>query len=159
MVYAATITTPENTLQSAALDTELIVTKGLVWLIDINLPPGCAGLAHVQIFDGSYQLFPATPGESFHGDGVEKGFDDLYLKVAAPFVFNIKTWNLDQTWPHTISVRMGMASSDAEISRYMPGVAWDKLTEALADMSVIQEAQRAAQLESITKSLEGLQNG
>lgn len=156
MIYAATITTPKNTAEADALETVLSVTRGLVWRIEVEFPPGCSGLAHIQIFDGSYQLFPATPGESFHGDGVTIGFDDLYLKDAAPFVFTVKTWNLDETWGHTLTLSLGMASSEAFMSRYLPSMTWEKFRDALAEAAGVQAEIKAAQLEEITKSLEGL---
>lgn len=159
MIYAATITLPASTAEADAVQTDLIVTRGLLWLVEVGLPPGCAGLVHVQLFDATYQVFPATPGESFHGDGVLRGYDDLYMKSSAPFLFQVKAWNLDTVYSHTISVRLGMASSNTEISRYMPGVAWENLTEAIANMEAVQTATRAAQLAEIQKSLEGLNNG
>jgi len=153
VVYHATITTPANTSAGEAKETVIQVVKGLIYRIEIEFPPGCCGLAHCQIFDGSYQLYPATPGASFHGDAGKVGFDDLYIKNAAPFSFVVKTWNLDETWEHTLQVHIGMAHTEAFMSRYMPSVSWEKFHDALAEAARRQEEIRAAALAEAFREL------
>lgn len=153
MVYSETITVTANRAKVDAVDTSLKVTKGLVWKIEVDFPPGCCGLTHVQVFDGSYQLFPASPGDSLHGDGAVIAFDDSYLKDAAPFSFIVKTWNLDTIWDHTIQVRIGMASAEAFMSRYMPSITWEKFQQVMAQTAVQQEYERVRQIEQLAKEL------
>jgi len=153
MIYSSTITTAANTAEKSIDDTSLIITSGLIWLLEVDFPSGCCGLQHVQIFDGSYQVLPASPGESLHGDNVTARFDDLYLKQAAPFELKIRTWNLDDTWQHTVNIRVGVASSRAEMSRYMPAMAWDNFEKLLAETITNQEAIRKIQLEAALKNL------
>lgn len=155
MIYTATITTEANTAEASAVETVLSVTKGLVWRVEIEFPAGCCGLMRLQIYDGSYQLLPSTPREFMRGDGVVVGFDDLYLKDAAPFVFKIRTWNLDTVWPHTVQVRVCMASERAFMSRYMPSLAWEEFERILAEAAAGQEAMKAAQLEEMLKEITG----
>ncbi len=146
MIYSATIKTEANTAKVDTVNTVIRITKGLVWLVEVEFPAGCSGLAHIQIFDGKYQLFPASPGDSLHSDGAVLSFDDLYLKQAAPFQFVIKTWNLDETHPHTLQVRIGFASSEVFMSRYMPSVTWDKFNESLKLAAQEQERLRQEQI-------------
>ncbi len=153
MVYSVTITTDANTTKVNAKKTVLKLTKGLVWKIEIDFPPGCSGLLYTQIFDGSYQVFPASPGTAFHSDNQLIGFDDLYLKTSEPFEFVIKTWNLDDTWPHTIQIHLGMASSEAFMSRYMPSKTWEKFQDVLLQVTKDQEAVKKKQLEILTDEL------
>ena len=159
MIYAATITTDEGTAKADAKKTVLRLTKGLVWKIEAEFPPGCAGLAHLQVFDGLYQVFPSTPGESFHSDGVLIGFDDLYFKTSEPFEFTIKTWNLDTVWPHTLQLRIGMASSDAFISRYLPAAAWENYEKLRQQVYIDQEIERQSQLDNLSTELKDFTNG
>ena len=135
------------------METKLSVTSGLLWLLEVDFPPGCCGLAHFQMFDGLYQMFPATPGESFHGDAVTLRFDDLYMKQAAPFEFRIKTWNEDESWDHTLQVRVGMAMGRAEMSRYMPALSFENFEKLLAETLASQEATRQLQMETVLKEL------
>jgi len=153
MIYSSTITTDAGTAEGAKPDVTLVVTSGLIWLFEVDFPPGCCGLQHVQLFDGSYQVLPATIGESLHGDSVTMRFDDLYFKQAAPFELKIRTWNLDDTWDHTIQVRIGQASSRAEMSRYIPAFAWENFEKLMIESVTRQEEIRQIQLEEALKNL------
>ena len=154
MIYASTITTDAGTAQADAKKTILSVTKGLVYQLGVEFPPGCSGLQHVQVFDSKYQLYPSSIGESFHSDDSLIGFDDLYYKTSEPFEFIIKTWNLDETWDHTIQVRIGFVSSEAFMSRYIPQLQVDQYQRILEEIKATQEAEKALQLESMSVMLE-----
>jgi len=153
MIYISTITTSANTAKANAKKTIFEITRGLIWRIEVEFPAGCCGLMHVQIFDGLYQVFPATPTESLRGEAVTAGYDDLYLKDAAPFDLTIKTWNTDETYDHTIQVRIGLASYEAFMSRYMPSVTWDKFSEMLTKVAAEQETLKDEQIEKIQKMI------
>jgi len=155
MIYTSTISTPAGTAEKSIPDVTLKITSGLIWLLEVDFPPGGCGLLHVQVFDGSYQVLPATPGESLHGDAVVMKFDDLYFKEAAPFELMIRTWNEDDTWPHATQVRIGVASTRAEMSRYMPAFAWEDFEKLMAEMLVSQQALRQSQLEAAVKEIGG----
>ena len=153
MIYAKTITTEAATSKGSKEDVTLKVTSGLIWLLEVDFPPGCCGLQHVQIFDGSYQVLPASPGESLHGDAVTMRFDDLYFKQAAPYELKIRTWNLDDTWSHSIQIRIGMAASRAEMSRYIPAFGWENFGKVLAESLASQQSIRDLQLKEILKEI------
>ena len=152
MVFSVSITTTSATAKTGAKRTFLKVSKGLVYRMEVEFPPGCCGLLHCQVFDGSYQLYPASPDDSFHSDARVIGFDDLYLKSGAPFEFVVKTWNLDDTWDHTIQVRIGMASSEAFMSRYMPSISWEKFSKVLASAAIDQELMKQRAIEDFSKT-------
>ena len=153
MIYTSSITTEAATAEGSIPDVTIKITPGLIWLFEVDFPPGCCGLLHVQIFDGSYQVMPATPGESLHGEAVTLRFDDLYLKQAAPFELKIRTWNDDATWLHATQVRIGVASTKAEMSRYMPAFAFDDFEKLLSEMLISQETLRQLQLEAAIKEI------
>ena len=155
MIYQATIPITANTSKGSATRTVLRVSKGLVWYIGIHYPPGCMGLAHAQIFDGKYQLFPSSPGESIASDGAVVGFDDLYYKQAAPFSFDVVTWNVDETHAHTLTVRVGIATNPAFMSRYLPGVDISQFDTELQRIKKAQEEEKQAQFEVLTKQITG----
>jgi hypothetical protein len=159
MIYLATITTLCNTSKADAKETVLEIGKGLVWLFEIEFPAGCSGLMKVQIFDGLYQVFPATPDEAIRGDNIVVSYDDLYLKLAAPFELKIKTWNEDEVHDHTVQVRVGVATQEAFMSRYMPSVTWDKFEKVLAQVAAEQEREKAAAVEKFIKEVGGEEGG
>ncbi len=142
MIYAYDITTPANTAQSTPVRTPLKVTKGLVYQVEIEFPPGPLGLCHVSIFDGGYQVWPSNPDFDFHGDNGMIVFPDTYLKLAEPYEFTAITWNEDDTYDHQIHIRMGMASDEVFMARYLPSLGYDKLLEVLQLAQSEQEAQR-----------------
>lgn len=153
MIYSTSITAPKGGSAGQAAETVLLVSPGLLWLLEVDFPPGVCGLAHFQMFDGLYQMFPATPNESFYGDAVTLHFEDLYFKQAAPYEFVIKTWNEDTVWDHTLNVRVGMAMGRAEMSRYMPAIAFEEFENLMAEMLTGQETARQAQLAAVLKEL------
>ena len=146
MIYASTITYEKGGSEASEVRTVLKVSKGLVWRIEVESPSGCCGLVHVKILDGKYQMFPASIGETIASNGSVIGFDDLYLKTSGPFEFIIVGWNEDTRHSHKVQVRIGMASSEAFMSRYMPSLTWEKFHLAMAEAAAKQEAEREAQL-------------
>ena len=159
MIYSASITSGKAGASDASRSVVLSVTKGLVYRLEVEFPAGCCGLLSCRIFDGSYQVWPSSRDDAFHADGAVIAFDDSYLKIAAPFEFRIETVNSDDTWPHTIQVRLGMASSEAFMSRYMPSIAWDKFNKVLAQAARDQEVIREAAITQAAKELKELTNG
>ena len=153
MIFTASIDTVKDTAKAAAQITRLPVAKGLVYRFEVEFPPGCCGLLHCQVFDGSYQVYPSSRDDSFHSDARNIGFDDCYLKTSAPFEFTIKTWNLDETWDHNIQVRIAIASSEAFMSRYMPSISWKKFQSVLVKTSLEQEALKKAAILQAAKEL------
>lgn len=156
MVFSDSITTDNGMVKVDAKETILKVTSGLIYRIEVEFPPGCSGLMHVQIFDGSYQVYPASIQDSFHSDARVIGFDDLYLKQQPPFEFKILTWNLDETWSHEIQVRIGMAHSEAFMARYMPGLTWKKFQETLSVAAIEERLRQEEAIKKFSKEMEGL---
>ena len=112
MDYTKEITIPKNTPESQALKIKLKVPKGVVHKVSISFPYGVAGLARVQIFRASTQVWPTTNGEYYTGNGVTIEFNEYYEVKEEPLYFTIKAWNLDDTYDHTITVRIFMLEED-----------------------------------------------
>lgn len=121
MIYTANITTVKNTAQTALKKTVIHVTKGLVYKVEFYFPPGPSGLMGLAVFDGLYQVWPSSVGEFFVSDNETISFDDMYLKESAPYEFQCYTYNEDDKYPHFVSVRIGLVSSEVFLARFMPG--------------------------------------
>jgi len=148
MIYAYDITTVANTTQANSKRTTLQITKGLIYRVEIEFPPGPLSLCHVSIWDGGYQIWPSNPEVDFHGDNGYITFEETYLKLAAPYEFTAKTWNEDDTYDHTIHVRLGMVSSEIYMARFLPTISYDKMLEVLRQVQAEQEAEREALIAS-----------
>jgi len=153
MIFVKSITAAVGRDENNPVIEELLIAKGLVYRVEFDFPPGCCGLCHVRLFDGGYQVYPTSRDDSFHGDATCIAFDDCYLKNAAPWVFKVMVWNDDDTWPHTLQVRVGIASSEAFMSRYMPSVSWNKFQSLLAKAAIEQEAAKKEAIEQGLKEL------
>lgn len=147
MIYSAEILLPKLAVPNPPTQKVLKTTKGLVYKVEIQFPPGCAGLAHVGVFDGAHPCWPSTPGETFNLDGSTISFDDTYLKLAEPFQFEIWGWNDDTLWDHTIHVRIGMVSGDIFMARFLPTYSWDYYMSLLAETEAKQKEAREFVLE------------
>ncbi len=148
MIYMSAVTTPANTQSSSPLLTRLSVTKGLIYKFQFYMPSGALGYHHLQVFDGSLQLWPSTTGESFVGDDLNVFFDDLYSKQVEPYELQIRTWNLDDTYTHTVSVYIGLVSEESFMMRFLPGLTYEKMLEVLDALKRKEEETRAAALVS-----------
>lgn len=144
MIYAYDITTAVGVTAASPQRTSLKVTKGLVYQIEIEFPPGPLGLLHVSIWDGGHQIWPSNPDFDFHGDNGYITFPDTYLKLVEPYEFTAQTWNEDDTYGHQIHIRIGMASSEVFMARYLPSISFDKMVEALQLAQAQQEAEKEA---------------
>lgn len=139
MIYSIDFETPKDTLEADARPTVLKVTKGLVYRVEIQFPRGCAGLLGCAVFDGSHQVWPSNLGQWFRGNANTIQFDDTYLKLTEPFQFDIFTYNLDDTYAHTVLVRVGMVSDDVFMARFLPSYSWEYFKEMMEEMVKAQE--------------------
>jgi hypothetical protein len=122
------LTTPAGTAIENALELELKLTEGTISQVWMVHPEGCQGLAHAAIFEGIHQRYPHNPEGSYHGNAVPMIWDDNY-ELKAPALLKLKTWNEDDTYDHTVYVRITI----------LRGVI-DKSTQALIDaLGVIKQ--------------------
>lgn len=150
MIYSANITTPKDTLLVSPKRTPLKVTRGLVYKVEVDFPPGSAGLMGVAIFDGGFQVWPSTVGQWFTGDAIEVDFEDIYLKESAPFQFTIYTYNLDDTYEHLTIVRIGLVSKEIYMARFLPHLSYRFFEDMLGRLQIEQSKQAEQQKQDVT---------
>jgi len=102
MFYSVSIATAANTAEADAVETPVGVVPGLTQHVWVGFPKGCVGLVYAQIYHVTRQVWPTTPGASFNWDDFVFDFDDRYPLVTEPFEFVVKTWNLDDSYRHTV---------------------------------------------------------
>lgn len=103
MYFAAEVLTPANTPASAPVVTRLRVYPGVVRQVWLGFPPGCYGLAHIQVWYCGWQVWPYTPQTSYHWDNYVFAIEDRYPLVEEPLELVLKTWNLDDSYDHTLT--------------------------------------------------------
>jgi len=139
VIYQITVSTPIDDYFDIPKHTFLKVAKGLVYKVEIDFPPGPAGLLKLQIFDGGHQVWPSSSGEYFATDNYCISFDDTLLKLIAPFQFDIYTLNEDTIHPHAVTVRLGMISSELYMARFLPTFGYKELRRVIAEETALQE--------------------
>lgn len=135
-----------NTIINIARHT-LKVTKGLIYKVEVEFPPGCAGLIHLVIYDGGHQVWPSNPDQTFHSDGYTISFEDTFLKFIAPYQFDIFGYTEGTDHDHTPVVRLGLVSKEVFIARFLPTYTYKYFLEMLDKLAADQEAARKAIIE------------
>ena len=104
----------------------------------------------VAVFNGLFQCWPSSVGEFFTGDNATIGFDDLLLVDSAPFEFQVVTYNLDETFDHNVSVKIGLVSSEVFMARFLPTKSYEYLAKLLIDLATERKELEMLQRELIS---------
>lgn len=108
MIYRFNISTAANTLETAKQRTVLQVVPGVVHLLEILFPPGPQGYLHLAINQGLNQVWPTNPDADFASDDNLIRFREFYEVFSKPAQFTAYTWNLDDTYSHSVIIRIGV---------------------------------------------------
>lgn len=152
----------ENFLLSAKgtidkpLQKKMIVCKGLIYRVEVFFPPGCAALAHISINDGGFRVWPSNPDSYFASDGSTIAFDDLYLKETEPYLFNLVGYNTDDTYDHTVTIRLGLVLKEAYQARFLPHKTWSYFEKMMERLELSQKEERERILAQSFAWTEGL---
>lgn len=88
--------------------TTLKLTHGIIHKLDVIFPPGSHGLFYLLIYDNTHQVFPTNPGSIFAGDNEIITFREHLPMLYEPFELYAYFWNFDDTFAHTITLRIGV---------------------------------------------------
>ncbi|RLI49875.1 MAG: hypothetical protein DRP09_20365 [Candidatus Thorarchaeota archaeon] len=106
MVFEFDLTVPANTPETAKISKTLKLTYGIIHQLEVIFPTGCAGLVKCHINDALHQVWPTNPDGVFKGDGnpiIGRVFHEMDKE---PFELQLWAWNEDDTYNHTITVRL-----------------------------------------------------
>lgn len=154
MIYQACVVTDISTPAESPKETPLYVTKGLVYKVELFFPPGSCGYLGVSIWDGGYQVWPATNNQWFRGAQVLLSYEDLYLKEVAPYEFRVKTYNEDDSYVHEVYVRICMVSKEAYRARFLPTETWESFRLMLESVAEEQRSARERERERVLSEME-----
>jgi len=104
MWYRSSITIPASTSNVAPVTVETEVSQGTISLFYRLFPKGCAGQVRLQVFYQTRQVLPATPGQSYLGDGSEVLGDSSIVLDEPPYILSLRGWSPGTTYDHTIHV-------------------------------------------------------
>jgi hypothetical protein len=115
MFYDFAITVPKSTTEAAPVTEELKLTHGVIHRIEVQFPVGTMALAHCQLRHWEHQAWPTNPPGSFASDGYTIVIDENFELDTAPYTLKAVCWNDDDTYPHIITVRVGVMESETAI--------------------------------------------
>lgn len=107
-LFSQSITIPKNTAIAAAITQDITLMKGFVTSGEIIIPPGCAGLVGLSIYDQATQLYPGTATTWLTGDNADITWDTDYdvPNVGGTYKLTIHGYNLDDTYQHQPIIRL-----------------------------------------------------
>lgn len=108
MLFSFTVSTPANTLQAAPQRTVLPLDLGTIVQVEIGFPPGPQGLLHAVILRGQNQVWPTNPQGDFAWDEQVFSWPEDYPLDAEPLELTLVTWNLDDTYAHSVLVQLDL---------------------------------------------------
>lgn len=125
MFYDFAIAVPANTAETAPIIQLMELTQGVITRLEIQFPAGCAGLAHCRILDQGTQKWPTPPSDSFASDDYCVVIEENQELTAEPYQLRAVCWNEDDTYDHTIYVRVGIlvGAGALAINKIMAGLA------------------------------------
>ena len=112
MLYSYDLVLPANTAPAAPAHYDLKLTHGVVTRVEVQFPPGCAGLAHVYARRALYQVWPTNPDADLSADGYVIAWNEYYELFADPMFLTLFGYNLDDTYPHTVTWRIELTPRD-----------------------------------------------
>lgn len=115
MLYVYRVTIPKNRLQNNPVEQKILLAHGIITWVSVAFPAGCAGLAHCAIFHHEHQIFPSRSDEDFAGDSFPIEWTDYYEMYERPYDLLARFWNEDDTYPHTVTIRLAVLPRKAII--------------------------------------------
>ena len=149
MIYSKTITAAAGDIAGTQHDADLPVTNGLIYQFELYFPPGSSGLLSVRVSDGGFPVWPSEPGEWFYGDNTLIAFPDRYYIASPDHKFKVWYYNLDDTYPHKFTIRIGQVTAAAFISSFIPSYGQSSIEDILKALAEQQGAEKEARLKSI----------
>ena len=112
MYYDFSFTIPANTAKASPEELEVKLTHGIVHRVEVGFPPGCAGLVSCVIKEGLHQHWPTNPDGAFNFDDYTISFNEFLEFTRKPYTLTLQGWSEDDTYDHTIEVRIGVLPID-----------------------------------------------
>jgi len=130
MYYMHEVRIPRQTPADAPQIDRVEVYPGVTQGEWFGFPLGCFGLAHIQVWHHATQLWPWSPHTSYHWDDYIFELRDRYPIDSEPYELVLKTWNLDDSYDHTLFFAVEI--------EHVPQVAGGvELSQVLADLGAL----------------------
>lgn len=108
MFYVFSYKPTADILEANAHPLKMDVAPGVIHQVDILFQDGCDHKEYVQIFLGSYQIWPTNRGEKFRGNATVVSFREFREIFEGQSILTAKIWtDLGADWKEVI-IQIGM---------------------------------------------------
>ena len=115
MLFTATITTAASTTTQY---TNLKCSMGIIHQVEIHFPSGCNGLLSCSLYLGGHQILPSTEGMEIIGNKETIVLLEHIELNADQNTIRVQTTNADDTYSHTIQVRVSVLPQNVLVSNF-----------------------------------------
>lgn len=112
MLYSYDLTIPANTLASAPVKVDMPVGPGILHKLEVEFPPGCNKAVLVSIRRGLHQVYPTNPDGALKANAYTISTAEYYSVMEAPHQLEAYGWSPGTTYPHVITIRMGILPTE-----------------------------------------------
>jgi len=116
MLFTADITVQADNTVDNPKEEILRVAHGIVTWVSVHFPPGCHRLVHLVILHHEHQIVPSTENMDLASDTFPIEWNEYYESYQPPYELKIKVWTEDDTYPHTVAVRVAVLPRKAIIA-------------------------------------------
>jgi hypothetical protein len=113
------LTIPKNTAIVSYVSYKMTLPISQTHRIWIEFPKGCAGLVGFQLWRGVNQIFPLPSGIWLRSDGETLNFAFSHWIDAEPYNVELRGYNLDDTFGHTLWIGLELRGLPGELSTTM----------------------------------------
>jgi hypothetical protein len=106
------VSIPAGTAQKTPYEEVLKLTYGVITHVQIVIPTGHLGKAHLVGYLHEFQIYPLSRGEDYHGDDATISFADRTELFSSPFELKVRGWNTDAANVHSFLVSVEILLPD-----------------------------------------------
>jgi len=105
---------PAATPKATPVTQRLKLTHGRIIKWWVGFPPGCVGLVHVVVYHYEHQILPAHEDEDLYWNNYVFEVPDYYDLTEEPYEIEVRAWNNDDIYQHTITVGVEVEEIEEE---------------------------------------------
>lgn len=131
MLYTHTLAVPPNTSERDPVEEAVKLTYGVITMVEVEFPPGCAGLVRAFMRRSLHQVWPSNQGGYLRSDGRAIRWNDYYELFDEPVELTVGAWSADDFYSHDVLFRFELTSKEiAERGKVAAG-AMNKIRQLL----------------------------
>ena len=103
-----------NTVETSPATKPIQLTKGRITHWWVGFPPGCHDLVKVTVYEFEHQILPRGEDEEIYWNNYVYSIPDSYPLVEEPYEIEVRAWNEDDTYDHTVVVGVALEPIEKE---------------------------------------------